>query len=132
MFPFGHGLSYTRFVYSGLKVDRPDMHKGDNLHVSLDVRNVGEQAGDEVVQLYVREIAPPERRALKSLRGIDRLTLGPGETRRVSFALVPDRDFTHYDVGQKRYAVNSGSYEVQIGASSGDIRLKSTVAVKGH
>jgi len=55
--------------------------------------------------------------------------LKPGETRRASFTLVPDKDFTHYDVGHKRYAVNGGSYELQLGASSSDIRLKSTVVV---
>jgi beta-glucosidase len=129
LFPFGYGLSYTRFEYSGLKVDRSRIGEGDSVHVSLDVKNVGARAGDEVVQLYVREVAPHERRELKALRGFERLTLEPGQTRRMSFTLIPNRDFTHYDVEHKRYAVNGGSYEVQLGASSSDIRLKSTVAV---
>ena len=90
---------------------------------------MGVRTGDEVIQLYVREVAPGERRALKALRGIERLTLKPGESRRASFTLVPDEDFTHYDVEHKRYAVNGGSYELQLGASSSDIRLKSTVVV---
>ncbi len=81
------------------------------------------------MQLYVREVAPAVRRAQKSLRGIQRLTLQPGETRHATFTLVPNQDFTHYDVGHERYAVNKGSYELQLGASSGDIKLKSTVAV---
>ena len=98
-------------------------------HVSLNVKNVGPRAGDEVVQLYVREVTPRERRAVKALRGIERLTLKPGETRHASFTLVPDKDFTHYDVEHKRYAVNGGSYELQVGASSSDIRLKSNVVV---
>jgi beta-glucosidase len=96
------------------------------------VKNVGPRAGDEVVQLYVRELTPPERRAQKSLRGIERLSLQPGETRRATFTLVPKQDFTHYDVEHKRYAVNGGDYEVQLGASSSDIRLKSTVVVNPH
>lgn len=132
LFPFGYGLSYTQFEYSGLKVDPVHVGVGARVHVSVDVKNVGVRAGDEVVQLYVRELAPPRRRAQKSLRGIERLSLQPGETRRATFILVPDQDFTHYDVEHERYAVNGGSYEVQLGASSSDIRLKSTVAVDAH
>jgi beta-glucosidase len=129
LFAFGHGLSYTQFEYSGLQIDHSRVAERDTVHVSLDVKNVGARAGDEVVQLYVREVAPRERRAVKALRGIERLTLKPGETRRTSFTLVPDKDFTHYDVEHKRYAVNGGSYELQLGASSSDIRLKSIVVV---
>ena len=129
LYPFGYGLSYTQFEYSGLQVDHARIAEHDTVRVSLDVKNVGSRAGDEVVQLYVREVAPVERRALKALRGIERLTLEPGETRRASFTLVPDKDFTHYDVEHKRYAVTGGGYELQLGASSSDIRLKSTVVV---
>jgi beta-glucosidase len=129
LFPFGYGLSYTQFEYSGLQIDHLRIAERDTVHVSLDVKNVGARAGDEVVQLYVREVAPRERRAVKALRGVERLTLKPGETRRASFTLVPEKDFTHYDVEHKRYAVNGGSYELQLGASSSDIRLKSTVVV---
>jgi beta-glucosidase len=130
LFPFGHGLSYTRFEYSALKVDRASVGGSDRIQVSVDIRNVGKRAGDEVVQLYVREVAPPVRRAEKSLRGFQRLSLQPGETRQATFTLLPNEDFTHYDVEHERYAVNKGSYEVQLGASSSDIRLKSTVAVQ--
>jgi beta-glucosidase len=132
LFPFGYGLSYTRFQYSGLKVDRAHVGDGDRVQVSVEVKNVGPRAGEEVVQLYVREVAPETRRAEKSLRGIERLSLQPGETRQATFTLIPNQDFTHYDIEHKRYAVNDGSYEVQIGASSSDIRLKSTVTVNAH
>ncbi len=86
--------------------------------------------GDEVVQLYVHEVSPVGPRALKDLRGIQKLTLKPGESRLATFTLIPNRDFTHYDVEHKRYAVDAGTYEVQIGASSSDIRVKSNVAVE--
>ncbi|MDB6156449.1 MAG: glucan 1,4-alpha-glucosidase [Gammaproteobacteria bacterium] len=129
LFPFGYGLSYTHFEYSGLQIDHSRVAEHDTVHVSLTVKNVGPRTGDEVVQLYVREVTPRERRAVKALRGIERLTLKPGDTRRASFTLVPDKDFTHYDVEHKRYAVNGGSYELQVGASSSDIRLKSNVVV---
>ena len=129
LYPFGHGLSYTRFEYSGLKVDRSRVGEGDTVRVSLNVKNVGARAGDEVVQLYAHPVAPREPRALKELRGIERVTLKPGEMRQVSFSVVPTRDFTYYDAGRKTYAVDAGDYEVQVGASSGDIRLKSKVTV---
>jgi beta-glucosidase len=132
LFPFGYGLSYTQFQYSNLKVDRARVAAGERVQVSADVKNVGQRAGDEVVQLYVREVAPQTRRAERSLRGIERLSLQPGETRHATFTLMPNQDFTHYDVQRKRYAVNDGGYEVQLGASSSDIRLKSTVVVNAH
>jgi beta-glucosidase len=129
LYPFGHGLSYTRFEYSDLKVDHSRAGQADTMRVSVNVKNVGKQAGDEVVQLYVRAVSPRERRALKELRGMQKLTLQPGESRQATFTLVPNRDFTHYDVEHRRYAVDEGAYEVQIGASSSDIRAKSSVAV---
>ena len=129
LFAFGHGLSYTRFEYSDLRIDPVTVGAGGSIHIALNVKNAGERAGDEVVQLYVRELAPHERRAVKALRGIERLSLKPGETRRVSFTLVPNKDFTHYDVGDRKYAVNKGKYELQVGASSADIRLTTTVSV---
>jgi beta-glucosidase len=98
----------------------------------VNIRNAGRSSGDEVVQLYVREVAPAERRAIKSLRGVQRISLAAGKAHRVSFTLRPNDDFSHYDVLQKKYTVNSGSYELQLGASSTDIRLKSTVKVSVH
>jgi beta-glucosidase len=123
LYPFGHGLSYTQFEYSGLKVDRA----GDNVTVTVNVKNVGKRAGDEVAQLYVHSAS---LRALKELRGIQRLALKPGESRVATFRLVPSRDFTHYDVAEKRYVVSPGSYEVQVGASSADIRTKGSVTLE--
>ena len=128
LYPFGYGLSYTQFEYSGLTVDRASLTSPDQpVRVSFNVKNVGKRAGEEVPQLYVRAVSPRVPRALKELRGIDRFALKPGETRQVSFTLVPGRDFTHYDEMYKRYVVDDSSYEIQLGASSSDIRLKTTV-----
>ena len=130
LYPFGHGLSYSRFEYAALSIDRETAAATDTVRVTLKVKNTGTRAGDEVVQLYVRPLEPKRERALKELRGIERIALRPGEERTVSFSVVPSKDLKHYDVEKKAYAVDAGAYEVQIGASSEDIRLKSRLAVR--
>jgi beta-glucosidase len=125
LYPFGHGLSYTQFEYSGLEIER----SGDSITATVNVKNVGKRAGDEIAQLYVREVSPPEPRALKQLRGIQKLTLKPGESRQATFRLSPGKDFTHYDVARKRYAVDAGTYELQVGASSADIRARANLTI---
>jgi beta-glucosidase len=122
LYPFGHGLSYTKFEYSGLKVDR----SGESINVTVNVKNVGQRAGDEVAQLYVHSAS---LRARKELRGVQKLALKPGESKQATFKLMPVRDFTHYDVERKRYVVDAGTYELQVGASSADIRAKANVTV---
>jgi len=130
LYPFGHGLSYSRFEYAALSIDRETAAATDTVRVTLKVKNTGTRAGDEVVQLYVRSLEPKQERALKELRGIERIALRPGEERSVSFSVVPSKDLKHYDVEKKAYAVDAGAYELQIGASSEDIRLKSRLVVR--
>ena len=96
---------------------------------TVTVKNAGKRAGDEVVQLYLKPLDPKRTRALKELRGFERLTLAAGESRQVSFQVKPDRDLTIYDDVKKAYAVDAGNFEVQIGASSADIRAKAKIAV---
>jgi beta-glucosidase len=129
LYPFGHGLSYTRFEYTDLQLDRAEAAADDTLRVSLKVGNVGARAGDEVVQLYLHPVDSSRPRALKELRGVRRVTLEPGETRSVSFEIVPSRDLRHYDVDRDGYAVDPGSYEVQVGASSSDVRVREKFTV---
>jgi beta-glucosidase len=128
LYPFGHG-SYTRFEYSDLKLDRDSTQASNVVQMTLMAKNVGARAGDEVVQLYVQPRDPKRPRALKELRGVQRLTLQPGEARQVRFEVQPMRDFVHYDVDRKAYAVDPGTYEIQLGASSMDIRLSGSVKV---
>src|SRR5690606_10335291 len=97
LYPFGHGLSYTRFDYSGLELDDDEVGPASQVTVSLTVRNSGERAGDEVVQLYLRPIDPRRARALKDLRGFQRIHLQPGEAREVSFTFTPATDLRTYD-----------------------------------
>jgi beta-glucosidase len=129
LYPFGHGLSYTKFSYTGLTLDRSAVSADGSVQATVTVKNVGKRAGDEVVQLYLKPLDPKRERALKELRGIERVTLEPGQSRQVSFTVKPDRDLAIYDDAKKAYAVDSGAFEVQIGASSADIRAKTTLTV---
>jgi beta-glucosidase len=130
LYPFGHGLSYTRFEYSDLRVDRPRVSARDVVNVSVRVKNVGARAGDEVVQLYARSLAAKVPAAIKDLRGFERVPLAPGEQRQVSFKITPATALTRYDLASRALAVAPGEYELQIGASSHDIRLTSRVTVR--
>jgi beta-glucosidase len=130
LYPFGHGLSYTRFEYSDLRFQWPTTDVKDPLEASLTVRNTGKLAGHEVVQLYVRHAAPKLAQPRKQLRGFERVLLKPGEQRRVTFRLTPAEAFAHYDVAASRFAVEPGEYEIQAGASSAEVRLTGRVRVR--
>ncbi|HET6897331.1 MAG TPA: glycoside hydrolase family 3 C-terminal domain-containing protein, partial [Vicinamibacteria bacterium] len=130
LYPFGHGLSYTRFEYSDLRVDRPRVGARETATVSVRVKNVGARAGDEVVQLYARSLATKVPEVNKDLRGFARVPLAPGEQRVVTFELTPATALTHYDAGAKGLAVAPGDYEIQVGASSHDIRLTARLHVR--
>jgi beta-glucosidase len=129
LYPFGYGLSYTRFEYSGLKLDRSAVTADGSVQATVTVKNVGQRDGDEVVQLYLQPLQPQRTRAIKDLRGMERLTLKAGESRNVTFTVKPDRDLAIYDDVKKAYATDPGRFEVQIGASSVDIRAKAVVTV---
>lgn len=130
LYPFGHGLSYTRFGYSGLSLDRARARAGDPVTATLTVHNEGEVAGDEVVQLYLRPPAGAGGGLRKALRGFQRVTLAPGEARELRFALMPAVDLRRYDEAAGRYLVDPGEYEVQAGASSADIRVRAPLFVE--
>lgn len=122
LFPFGHGLSYSRFDYADL---RAEAQGAKNHMVAVTVTNSGPVAADEVVQLYIRAPVPGLARPVKELRGFARITLAPGESRRVGFALSSDQ-FAYWDDGWK---VAAGPVECMVGASSDDIRLTTAIAV---
>ncbi|SPE50525.1 conserved exported hypothetical protein [Verrucomicrobia bacterium] len=128
LFPFGHGLSYTAFQYSKLKVS-PDKIKADGqTHISAEIANPGLRAGDEVVQIYFREIASSVKRPAKELRGFQRIHLEPGARSTVNFTLPAER-LAFWDETRHTFRVEPGAYEIMIGASSADIRLKAKVVV---
>lgn len=126
LFPFGHGLSYTRFDYSGLKVAAKV--GGGPFDVEVDVRNSGKRAGSEVVQLYVGDDATTDvPRPPRELKGFVKVTLAPGESRHVKFTLA-QRDLAYYDVHVGDWIATPGTHRIEIGSSSGDIRVKQPFA----
>jgi beta-glucosidase len=128
LFPFGHGLSYTTFEYSDLRIAPAEIDAGDSLVVTCTVRNAGGRAGDEVVQLYLRDILASVARPVMELRGFSRVRLAPGESRDVAFTLGP-RDLQMLDAAM-RWIVEPGAFRVMIGASSEDIRLRGEFVVR--
>jgi beta-glucosidase len=121
LFPFGHGLSYTRFDYGPLTLGSRDVPADGSLTVAVDVRNGGKRAGDEVVQLYVRDPVASVSRPVQELRGFRRIQLEPGETKRVRFTLRPAQ-LAFWDAGVWR--IEAGRIELMVGSSSSDIRAR--------
>jgi len=121
---FGHGLSYTTFEYSNLKI--AGSIPAAALTVTADVRNSGSRPGDEVVQLYVRDVEASVKRPKKQLAGFERISLRPGESRSVSFTVPPDR-LAFWDEKRKAWIVEPGVFEVMVGRSSADVRLKGEI-----
>ena len=129
LFAFGHGLSYTSFAYSGLALDRSRVGAKQAVEVSVKVKNTGARAGDEVVQLYLKPLDPKHDRARHELRGFRRIHLQPGEERSVRFAITPEKDLRSWDEQRTAYAVDPAAYEVQVGASSADVRATTRLTV---
>jgi beta-glucosidase len=130
LYPFGYGLSYSKFKYSNLRVSPEKLsgHADASITATLDVENTSRRAGDDVVQLYTREIHPSVVRPRHELRGFQRMTLQPGETKTVTFT-VPIEKLAFYDETRHAFAVEPGQYEIQIGESSDDIRQRKRIRV---
>lgn len=126
LYPFGFGLSYTAYEYSNLRFSTERLTNGDTLTVSVDVTNIGDRAGSEIVQFYVTDPISYLVRPAKELKGFARVTLEPGETKTATVVL-DERAFAYYVPHLKRYAVESGTFSVLVGASSADIRLKGEI-----
>lgn len=124
LFPFGHGLSYTTFAYRDLTVEA----KGDSVTVTFWVRNTGDRAGQEIAQVYVRDVAASHFRPDKELKGFDKIALQPGEEKTVTLEL-DRRAFAFYDAGRKEWVLETGDFEILVGASSRDVRLAATVSL---
>ena len=124
---FGHGLSYTRFEYSGLTLDKKETKPFEAVNISLKVKNTGKCSGTEIVQLYVKDIYASMTRPQKELQGFARVELQPGEEKTVAFTLQPSQmAFLDEDM---RWKIEKGVFEVQLGSSSEDIRLQDSFTV---
>jgi len=124
LYEFGYGLSYTTFEYSDMKLSSEKISQNDILEISLTVTNTGKIDGDEVVQLYISDTKASVEREVKSLKGFARVSLKAGESKTVSFK-IDKSALSFYDADAKKWVAEPGEFEVLIGASSRDIRLKS-------
>ncbi|HXI24412.1 MAG TPA: beta-glucosidase BglX [Pyrinomonadaceae bacterium] len=118
LYPFGYGLSYTQFRLQNLQLSAESIRPDGRVTVSVEVENTGQRAGDEVVQLYIRDVVASVTRPVRELKGFQRVTLRPGEKRRVEFILTPELlGFYNRDV---RFVVEPGEFRVMVGTSSAD------------
>ena len=129
LFPFGHGLSYTKFTYANLQVSPSEFRPGDPVNVSVDVTNTGAREGEEVVQLYVHDNEPKIDRPVRELKGFAKVALKPGETKNVRLT-VRARDLAYFDVPGHQWKADAGVYEVAVGASSRDLRQKAPLRLE--
>ncbi len=119
-FPFGYGLSYTTFRYSAPKVDRAVFRRGQEVKITVTVENAGRLAGEEVVQLYLRDLVASTTRPVKELKGFQKIMLKPGERREVQFTLT-ENDFAFY-TRTMQWAAETGSFDLMVGGSSDEVQ----------
>ena len=129
LYSFGHGLSYTNFEYSDLKIDKSKLNSNDEFTVSVNIKNTGKFDGDEVVQLYIKDVKSETWMPIKQLRKFERIKLKKNKNKTITFKLNVKEDLRHYNSMLSKYMVEPGDFEIQIGASSEDIRLKDLVRV---
>lgn len=127
LFPFGYGLSYTQFSYSDLQLERTSIKKTDSIWLTCAVTNTGSRDGDEVVQLYIRDLLSSVVRPVMELKGFEKIHLKAGETKKVRFKIIPEL-LAMTDLSLER-VVEPGDFRIMIGSSSRDIRLKTILQV---
>ena len=121
LFPFGYGLSYTRFDYGPPQTTTATVASDGTIHVEIDVKNSGARDGDEVVQFYARHLDSQVSQPIHNLVGFQRVTLAAGQSKQVGVD-IPANLLRYWDVDKKTYLVEPGKYEIQVGASSADLR----------
>jgi beta-glucosidase len=131
LYPFGHGLSYSTFAYSGLRPSARSVGGNGTVTVSVDVTNTGAVAGDEVVQLYTHQRASRVKQPVKQLRAFQRVSLQPGQTKTVRLTLRA-ADLAHWDVTRNKWVVETSAHDLLVGSSSADIRQRATLGVRGE
>ena len=127
LYPFGYGLSYTKFDYSNLALSSNKIKLGESLTVGVDVKNSGEREGKEIVQLYIRDLVGSVTRPVKELIDFSKIDLQPGETKHVEFAITPDK-LKFYDINMN-YSVEPGDFKIFVGKNSEDV-LESSFTIE--
>jgi beta-glucosidase len=130
LYSFGHGLSYTSFRYSDLRVSKSSVRPNGTVEVSVRVTNTGRRAGDEVVQLYTHQRTSRDKQPLQQLRGFQRVHLNAGQSKTVRLTLAA-ADLARWDVTRNRWVVEQSTQDVMVGASAADIRERTTLRVDG-
>lgn len=130
LYPFGYGLSYTTFEYSNLQIQGDDLSAGSTVKIQADVTNTGHLEGDEIVQLYTHTTRANVTRPVKELKGFQRVSLKPGETRTVTFEVNVDQ-LAYYGIDM-RYVVTPGKVEVMVGSSAKDLPLTGEFTIQGE
>lgn len=127
LYPFGFGLSYTDFEYSNLAIEKSKIKIGEQVNLSLELKNTGQYKGKEIVQLYIRDMVSSVTRPIKELKNFKKVGLNPGQTKKVKFQLSSN-DLKFYDKNMD-YVLEPGEFEIMIGSSSQNIELKKSIRV---
>jgi beta-glucosidase len=128
LFPFGYGLSYTNFEYSNLTSDKDTISDNESVRIHFNLKNTGKYAGEEVVQLYIRDELASVARPVLELKGFKRIYLSPQETKEVTFTITPEllKMYNH----DMKEVIEPGEFRIMIGPSSRELKLKRTITVK--
>jgi beta-glucosidase len=129
LYYFGYGLSYTKFRYSNLRLEKAKIRTGGSVKVKVDVTNTGKMEGDEIVQMYIRDKFSSVTRPVKELKGVKRISLKPKETKTVIIEIRPEQ-LAFHDINMK-YVVEPGDFEIMVGGSSRDEDLLKTTLTVG-
>jgi beta-glucosidase len=129
LYPFGYGLSYTKFKYSNLKLNPGKINKDGELELQFTIQNTGKVKGGEVAQVYVHEMDALIKVPINQLKRFQRITLNPGENKTLTFK-IPASEFSFYDTDTNDFKIEPGQWEIEVGSSSKDIRLKKTIMVE--
>jgi len=125
LFPFGFGLSYTSFAYDNLRLSADAIAPDERLTVSVDVTNTGPRAGQEIVQMYVQDVASRLARPPKELKGFAKVALGPGDTTTVTLT-IDKQALAYWDDARQAWVAEAGEFAALVGSSSQDIRARAT------
>jgi beta-glucosidase len=128
LYPFGYGLSYTNFNYSGLKLSSKNLKSDGEIIINVNIKNTGKRTGDEVIQLYVKHLNSAVVRPLKELKGFKRITLLPNETKTVQIPLKAE-SLAYWDVNKHSFNVEEDKIKIMVGTSSQDLKLKKIIKV---